>query len=302
MNEANYYEILGVDNDATQEEIKNAYKVLAKRYHPDKNNGKDEMFKKIAEANSILSDPEKREKYDEILISGGNIDDLDNGRTSTNTNDKFFSSMGSFNDIFNQPFFRQNSAASFSQQYSGPNNNFGRSRESHRVSNTSETINVSDMFGLENIPNIPGLPNIAEILRMAGIGNLANLTKGVPTSQSKSYTQSFSNNGNSKNYSSNRGKTIYAKNEDDLDDIDSSDSMFSSVSSDTEDSIKPKNPPKKSIAKPKTPKKATTKSTKKTIKSTVPKKPTKKQSVNNTNGIAKAPRKPRKSKTESANN
>lgn len=302
MNEANYYEILGVDNDATQEEIKNAYKVLAKRYHPDKNNGKDEMFKKIAEANSILSDPEKREKYDEILISGGNIDDLDNGRTSTNTNDKFFSSMGSFNDIFNQPFFRQNSAASFSQQYSGPNNNFGRSRESHRVSNTSETINVSDMFGLENIPNIPGLPNIAEILRMAGIGNLANLTKGVPTSQSKSYTQSFSNNGNSKNYSSNRGKTIYAKNEDDLDDIDSSDSMFSSVSSDTEDNIKPKNPPKKSTAKPKTPKKATTKSTKKTIKSTVPKKPTKKQSVNNTNGIAKASRKPRKSKTESANN
>mgnify|MGYP001338044285 CR=1 FL=1 len=301
MNEADYYEILGVDNDATQEEIKNAYKVLAKRYHPDKNNGKDEMFKKIAEANSILSDPEKREKYDEILISGGNIDDLDNGRTSTNTNDKFFSSMGSFNDIFNQPFFRQNSAASFSQQYSGPNNNFGRSRESHRVSNTSETINVSDMFGLENIPNIPGLPNIAEILRMAGIGNLANLTKGVPTSQSKSYTQSFSNNGNSKNYSSNRGKTIYAKNEDDLDDIDSSDSMFSSVSSDTEDSIKPKNPPKKSTVKsatkPKAPKKTTTKTIKKTVK-----KPTKKQSINSTNGIAKAPRKPRKSKTEVVNN
>jgi len=238
MNEPDYYDILGVDDEATQEEIKAAYKALAKKYHPDKNKGKDEMFKKVAEANSVLSDPQKRQRYDEILISGGSIDEIDNPKCSTNGgNDKFFNGMGSFNEIFNQPFFRQNSVGS-----RGAGGISGKSS----VSNESGLNDVSDMFGLESIPNIPGLPNIAEILRMAGIGNLANLTKGVPNNQSRSFTQSFTNNG----FPNNNGKTIYAGNDDsddsdDSDDLDSSDSMFSS--SDSDDSVDFKRPPMKSV-------------------------------------------------------
>jgi curved DNA-binding protein CbpA len=252
MSEPDYYDILGVDDEATQEEIKAAYKALAKKYHPDKNNGKDEMFKKIAEANSVLSDPQRRQRYDEILISGGSIDDIDNPKCGTNgSNDKFFNGMGSFNEIFNQPFFRQNSVGSRGAGVS--------SRSS--VSNRSGMNDVSDMFGLENIPNIPGLPNIAEILRMAGIGNLANLTKGVPNNQSRSFTQSFTNNG----FPNNNDKTIYAGNDDsDTDDLDSSDNMFSS--SESTDSIEVKRPvkrPVKSVKKePQVNKTKVTKSTK----------------------------------------
>ena len=61
-----YYEILDVDKKASQREIKSAYRRLALRYHPDKNNllEAEEMFKEIAEAYSVLSDPIKRKQYD----------------------------------------------------------------------------------------------------------------------------------------------------------------------------------------------------------------------------------------------
>ena len=62
-----YYAILGVPKDATQEEIKRAYRELAKKYHPDKNRGDpkaEERFKEINEAYAVLSDPKKRAEYD----------------------------------------------------------------------------------------------------------------------------------------------------------------------------------------------------------------------------------------------
>jgi DnaJ-class molecular chaperone len=67
MSEHDYYETLGVSRTATQEEIRRAYKKLAREYHPD--NKKDDpaaeqKFKEIQEANSVLSDPEKRAQYD----------------------------------------------------------------------------------------------------------------------------------------------------------------------------------------------------------------------------------------------
>jgi len=66
-NARDYYEVLGVDRNATDEDIKKAYRKLAKKYHPDVNPGDKEAeakFKEINEAYQILSDPEKREKYD----------------------------------------------------------------------------------------------------------------------------------------------------------------------------------------------------------------------------------------------
>jgi len=62
-----YYKILGVDKNATQKDIKSAYRKLARKYHPDLNpNDKDakKNFQQINEANEVLSDPEKRKKYD----------------------------------------------------------------------------------------------------------------------------------------------------------------------------------------------------------------------------------------------
>src|SRR4029453_15851930 len=63
----NFYETLGVSRDATPDEIKKAYRRLAKRYHPDVNKGDkqaEEKFKDISEAYEVVSDQEKRKQYD----------------------------------------------------------------------------------------------------------------------------------------------------------------------------------------------------------------------------------------------
>ncbi|HEX4714697.1 MAG TPA: J domain-containing protein [Ktedonobacteraceae bacterium] len=64
-----YYQILGVDKNASQKDIQKAYRKLARQYHPDVNPGDataEEKFKDINEANEVLSDPEKRKEYDEL--------------------------------------------------------------------------------------------------------------------------------------------------------------------------------------------------------------------------------------------
>jgi curved DNA-binding protein len=69
MDYKDYYKVLGVDKQATSETIKKAYRKLAVKYHPDKNPGNktaEEKFKELSEANDVLSDPEKRKKYDEL--------------------------------------------------------------------------------------------------------------------------------------------------------------------------------------------------------------------------------------------
>ncbi|CAM5355019.1 Chaperone protein DnaJ OS=Streptomyces alboniger OX=132473 GN=dnaJ PE=3 SV=1 [Streptomyces alboniger] len=75
--EKDYYKVLGVPKDATEAEIKKAYRKLAREYHPDANKGNvkaEERFKEISEANDILGDPKKRKEYDEaraLFGSGG---------------------------------------------------------------------------------------------------------------------------------------------------------------------------------------------------------------------------------------
>lgn len=68
-----YYEVLGVDKNASEDEIKRAYKKLARKYHPDMNPGDkeaEEKFKEINEANEVLSDPEKKASYDQFGFAG----------------------------------------------------------------------------------------------------------------------------------------------------------------------------------------------------------------------------------------
>ena len=92
-----YYEILGVTKNATEDEIKKAYRKLAIKYHPDKNPGDkeaEEKFKEAAEAYSVLSDSEKRSRYDQFGHSG--VDNSGFSASDINFNDIF----SAFGDIF----------------------------------------------------------------------------------------------------------------------------------------------------------------------------------------------------------
>ena len=83
----NYYEILNVSPEATVEDIKRAYRRLARQYHPDLNPGDktaEETFKNLVEAYDVLCDPQKREKYDELTESRNQK----NRRRTKNTTNK----------------------------------------------------------------------------------------------------------------------------------------------------------------------------------------------------------------------
>ena len=72
MTKRDYYEILGIDKDASKTQIKKAYRKLALKYHPDKNPSKDaeDKFKEISEAYAVLYDDEKRKRYDQLGHAG----------------------------------------------------------------------------------------------------------------------------------------------------------------------------------------------------------------------------------------
>ncbi len=105
MEEKSYYEILGVEKNATADEIKKAYKKKAIQYHPDRNPGNkeaEEKFKEAAEAYSVLSDPDKRQRYDQFGKAGvsgaaGNGGPFGDGFGGGMSMDDIFSMFG---DIF----------------------------------------------------------------------------------------------------------------------------------------------------------------------------------------------------------
>jgi molecular chaperone DnaJ len=90
-----FYKILGIAKDASDADIKKAYRKLARQYHPDTNSGdaaSEKKFKDISEAYSVLSDPEERQQYDAIRAMGGGARFAPHGAGST--------ANGGFEDLF----------------------------------------------------------------------------------------------------------------------------------------------------------------------------------------------------------
>ena len=106
-NDTELYDILNVKKNSTPEEIKKSYRKLAMKYHPDKNKepSAEEKFKKMSMAYDILSDKEKREKYDNFGLDGLNA--MNSGGHGV---DPFsmFNNMFSGNSNFFNPFESQN--------------------------------------------------------------------------------------------------------------------------------------------------------------------------------------------------
>jgi curved DNA-binding protein len=109
-----YYKILGIDKTATLKEVKNAYRKLARKYHPDLNpNDKDakKNFQQINEANEVLSDPEKRKKYDQYGKDWQHAEQFENAKhyneqtsNSRRAGNSGTSFEGDFSDFFASMF------------------------------------------------------------------------------------------------------------------------------------------------------------------------------------------------------
>ena len=121
MASKDYYELLGVKKTATEDEIKKAYRTLAKKFHPDKNKGNkdaENRFKEISEAYAVLSDAEKRSQYDRLGAEA-------------------FGPGGA------NPF----AGFDFSQFMGGGGGGGGRGRRTRRSSGGSTTMDFTDIFG-----------------------------------------------------------------------------------------------------------------------------------------------------------
>ncbi len=158
-----YYDILGVNEKATAAEIKKAYRKLAREYHPDKNPdkaGAEEKFKEIQEANSVLSDEQKRKEYDARRKNpfGGFGDGFSASgrrgeyRTADGTHIRFDtgSPFGGQSPFGEESPFGEGSGGSFSDIFSrffggeAPEDPFGRRRESRaRGRDIETTLNLS---------------------------------------------------------------------------------------------------------------------------------------------------------------
>lgn len=187
MQYRDYYEVLGVDKKASANEIKKAYRKLAKKYHPDlhpDDESANKKFTEINEAYEVLSDPEKRNKYDTFganaNFSGGqNFDPRDFGFDFSNFGNgsyTYTSSNGSgFSDFFDTLFGGfGNTSSRKAQGFGGFNQGFGSgfSKKAKTKLDTEVSISIDEA--------IKGTTRKISVKTEAGIKDIeVNIPKGI---------------------------------------------------------------------------------------------------------------------------
>jgi len=180
MRKKDYYEILSVNRDASENTIKKAYRKLAMQYHPDRNPGKEkwanEKFKEINEAYAVLGDPEKRRQYDQFGTVG-NIGDIFGSPFTRTTFEDLMKDFGKSNLEFG---FLDNIFGDFSQDRSFSFKKFRRGTGRPRVVRfeVPEGINLEEIFGQAQRPSQQGVRyEIVITKEQAAHGLEKNLTR-----------------------------------------------------------------------------------------------------------------------------
>jgi len=144
MEYKDYYKVLGVDKKASPADIKKAYRILAIKHHPDKNQGNkeaEEKFKLANEANEVLSNPEKRKKYDEL---GDNWQQYEQ-RNNQSGGNPFDRQRNQYDG--GEPFGSPSDFSDFFEQFFG--SQFGRGKSQDRKGHDYETemeISLEEAF------------------------------------------------------------------------------------------------------------------------------------------------------------
>ncbi len=143
-----YYEVLGVKRDATQDEIKRAYRKLARKYHPDvsKEAGAEEKFKEIREAYEVLKDPEKRAAYDQFgqnWREGQEFTPPPDWDAGFEFSGGGYTEAEDFSDFFETLFGRAGAGAGFHRTYGRTGPGFRRKGEDHHA---KILIDLEDAF------------------------------------------------------------------------------------------------------------------------------------------------------------
>ena len=155
-----YYEVLGVKREASDQEIKSAYRRLAMQHHPDRNpdnkEESEEKFKEITEAYSVLADPQKRAAYDRFghaAVGGGGGGAPDFNSTIFSDFEDIFGDLFGFGDVFGRARPRTQPQRGRNRSALRPGNQPGRSGQGPGNQNQNSALGGLSVLARERAPS-----------------------------------------------------------------------------------------------------------------------------------------------------